>query len=349
MSSKTPSVYLENTWYVAALSREANAKDLFHRTLLNKHILFYRKEDGTVVALQDRCPHRFVPLHLGHREGDEVVCAYHGLRFDCSGACTRNPHGTGHIPKAAQVRSYPLVERFGFIWIWLGDAPADESRLPDYSPLDLGHENALGLTYMYIKGNYELIIDNIMDLSHVDYLHSEIISTRGQLTPLIPQVKEVDSTISARWEWRQTPGMLIFNNFLPDPQAETRMFVQVNWTAPANIQLSIGATQDNASPLDLEHTVSQYDLHSVTPETETTSHYWFATRRNHLEDNAEFNEMKIQAMHGAFVNEDAPIVEAVEQEMAGQEFFSLTPALLSNDAAPVRVRRLLRQLIAEQV
>ncbi|MDI4665623.1 aromatic ring-hydroxylating dioxygenase subunit alpha [Xanthobacter autotrophicus] len=341
------SVFLENAWYVAALSRELNATDLLHRTLLNKGVVIYRTQDGTPVALQDRCPHRFVPLHLGRRDGDELICPYHGLRFDCTGACTQNPHGGGHIPKAAKVRAYPLQERYGFIWIWMGDATPDADLLHDYAPLVDGHENALGQTYMHLKANYELIIDNVMDLSHVDHLHSEIISTRGQLTPLIPQVVENAGSVSARWEWRQTPGMLIFNNFLPDPQAETRMFVQVNWASPANIQLSIGATQGNG-PLDLDACIGQYDLHTVTPETATTSHYWFATRRNHLVEDAEFNAAKIQAMHGAFVNEDGPIIEAVEQEMGGAEFFSLSPVLMSNDAAPVRVRRLLRQMIAAQ-
>jgi len=347
MSSKNPSVYLENAWYVAALSREVNATDLFHRTLLNTNILFYREQDGTPVAMQDRCPHRFVPLHLGKREGDDVVCAYHGLRFDCSGVCTHNPHGNRVIPKAARVRSFPLLERYGFIWVWMGDAPADESRLPDYSPLDIGHPNALGLTYMYIKANYELIIDNVMDLSHIDHLHSEIISTRGQLTPLVPQVIETNNSVSARWEWKQTPAMLIFNNFLPQPQAEARHFFQINWASPANIQLSVGANQDNG-PLDLEHCMGQYDLHTVTPETQSTSHYWFATRRNHLVEDAEYNEAKIRAMHEAFVNEDGPVIEAVNQEMGGAEFFALSPVLMSNDTAPVRVRRLLRQLISQQ-
>ncbi|MGE4373465.1 MAG: Rieske 2Fe-2S domain-containing protein [Xanthobacter sp.] len=349
MLSKSPSPFLEQAWYVAALSSEVNATDLFHRTLLNRNVLLYRKQDGTPVAMQDRCPHRFVPLHDGRREGDDIICPYHGLRFDCSGACTDNPHGNKHIPKAAKVRTYPLLERYGFIWIWLADAPADEGKLPDYSSLDEGHPNALGQTYMHLKAHYELIIDNVMDLSHVDHVHSEIISTRGQLTPLIPQVNEDHQRLSARWEWKQTPGMLIFNSFLPDPAGETRMFAQVDWAAPANIQLTIGATQNDNDPLDLAHCVGQYDLHTVTPETESTTHYWFATRRNHLEEDGDYNKMKIEAMHGAFINEDGPIIEAVEQEMNGAEFFSLSPVLLSNDTAPVRVRRLLRQMIEEQV
>lgn len=342
------SPYLLNCWYVAALSREVDGMQLFHRKLLDTSVLIYRKADGSPVAMQDRCPHRFVPLHLGERRGDEVVCKYHALRFDCSGRCTHNPHGNGHIPAAAQVRTFPLIERYGFLWIWMGDEPADPTQLPDFGPLDEGPATGVAHTYMPMKAHYELIIDNVMDLSHIDHVHGEIITTRGQLSPLIPPVKEVNDTVNARWEWKQTPGMMIFANFMPDPAAESRMFFDITWTAPANVQLSVGAVQDASAPLDLAHTVGQYDLHTCTPASATETHYWFATRRNHIEDDGEFNRMKIQAMHNAFVDEDGPIIEATQQEMGGAEFFSLRPVLMSNDVAPVRVRKLLQRLIERE-
>ncbi len=342
-----PSPFLTNAWYVAALSQEVGPVDFFHRKILDTSIMIYRKEDGTPVALHDRCPHRFVPLHLGRREGDDVVCQYHALKFDCTGTCTKNPHGDGHIPKAAKVRTFPLVERDGFIWIWMGDDAADIDKLSDFSPLAEGPDTAVGYTYMRVKANYELIIDNVMDLSHIDHVHGEIISTRGQLTPLIPQVKEANQTVTARWEWSQTPAMMIFANFLPEPTASARHFFNIVWSQPANIQLSVGANQDGGA-MDLENTTSQYDLHTTTPETLTTTHYFFATRRNHLLEDADYNDMKIKAMHTAFEDEDVPLIEAVQNEMATTDFFSLKPVLMSNDTAPVRVRRLLANLIRNE-
>lgn len=345
MSEKTP--FLTDAWYVACLSTDVQGEALFHRKLLGTSVLIYRRGDGTPVAMQDRCPHRFAPMHLGRREGDEVSCVYHGLRFGPDGQCTHNPHGDQRIPKAAQIRRYPLIERHGFLWIWMGDAPAEPSLLPDFSPLDEGHPNALAYTYMPMKANYELIIDNVMDLSHIDHVHGEIITTRGQLSPLVPRTRETDRSISARWEWEQTPAMLIFANFLPAPQAGARHFFDITWTPPANIQLSVGANQDGGA-LDLQHTVGQYDLHTCTPETEHTSHYWFATRRNHLVEDAAYNKLKIEGMHGAFVNEDGPIVEAVEAEMGTTDFFGLNPVLMTNDVAAVKVRRALQRLIARE-
>jgi len=315
---KTP--YLLNCWYAAGLSTEIPSEGMLSRKLLDTSVLMYRTADGTPVALHDRCPHRFVPLSMGKRDGDDIVCKYHALRFDCTGTCTHSPHGNGTIPKAARVRQFSLLERHGFVWIWMGDEPADPAKLPDFGALDDGPATGLAHTYMPMKTHYELIIDNVMDLSHVDHVHGEIITTRGQLSPLIPPVKEVNNTVNVRWEWQQTPAMLILANFLPDPAAAARHFLDVTWFAPATIQLMVGAVQDSTSPLDLAHTVGD----------------------------GEYNQMKIQAMHGAFVNEDGPIIEAVHREMGTSDFFSLNPVLISSDAAPVRVRRLLARLIDQE-
>ncbi|MCY0964698.1 aromatic ring-hydroxylating dioxygenase subunit alpha [Parathalassolituus penaei] len=345
-SSNLDSPYLYNCWYVAALATEVDNEALFSRTLLETSVLIYRRADGTPVAMQDRCPHRFVPLSMGKRDGDDVVCPYHGLKFDCSGKCNHNPHGNQLIPKAAQVRSFPLVERYGFLWIWLGDREqANPDLIPNYGPLVDGHPNAVGYTYMPRDCHYEVIIDNVMDLSHVDHLHGEIISTRGQLTPKPPVVEEDASSVTAHWRWEQTPAMLIFNQFLPAPQDSARHFIDITWRAPASVQLSVGATQNpEYTDLNLRNCTGQYDLHTCTPENQNRTHYFFATRRNHLEDDAEFNAMKIKAMHDAFVDEDGPIMDAAHREMGTSDLFSLNPVLLPSDVAPVKVRRKLAEM-----
>lgn len=336
---------LRNAWYVAALAKEVGAEGLFTRKLLDTSVLIYRKADGMPVALQDRCPHRFAPLSLGKRVGDEVQCLYHALRFDCSGRCTHNPHGTGATPPSAHVRVFPMLERYGFIWIWMGEAVADAAKLPDFSPLEEGYPNAFAATYMHMKANYELITDNVMDLSHIDHVHGEIITTRGQLSPLTPRLTETPTTVISRSEWVQPPPLMIFSPFMPEPQGAARHYFEITWTAPANIQLSVGAVQDPTKNLDLVDCIGQYDLHTCTPESADTTHYFFATRRNHLVEDGEFNKAKIQAMHTAFETEDGPVIEAVHAEMGTDDFFSLHPVLICNDAGPIKVRRLLRKMI----
>lgn len=337
--------YLTNTWYVAALSQELPDEGLFKRKLLDTPVLMYRRADGTPVAMLDRCPHRFVPLSMGRREGDDVVCAYHALRFDCSGACNHNPHGGGVIPRSAHVPTFPLIERYGFVWIWMGDAQADPARLPDFGELESGPASGIAHTYMARPCHYELITDNVMDLSHVDHLHGEIITTRGQLSPKRPSLVENEGTVAVRWDWEQTPPMMIFNAFLPEPGVSARHFVRVTWHAPTHIQLTIGATQDPDAAMEYQSCVSQYDLHTCTPESADSTHYFFATRRNHNIHDEAYNQLKIKGMHDAFVDEDGPVLDAVQEMMGTSDFFSLNPALITSDAGPVRVRRLLQQRI----
>ena len=337
--------YVMQGWYVAATSAEIGATELFHRKLLGTSVVIYRDDKGEPIAMHDRCPHRFAPLSLGSRQGDEIVCPYHGLRFNRGGFCTHNPHGRGALPNKQVVATFPIVEKHGFLWIWMAENEPDYAQLPDFRPLDEGHPNGIAHTYMKLPVNYLMILDNVMDLSHVDHVHGEIISTRGQLSPLIPDVEESDTAVSAIWEWTQTPPILILNQFLPRPQDEARHWIKVEWSALANIQLSLYCAQDD---IPVRDGPGQYDRHTATPEDEHSTHYFFCTRRNHIEEDAEYNVMKIRAMHDAFENEDGPLIAATEREMGEEDFFDLGPMLLSNDLAAVKVRRRLRDLVANE-
>lgn len=338
--------FLQNTWYVAALSDEVGAEQFFDRKILGVSVLMYRKRDGEPVALHDRCPHRFAPLHLGKRVDDDVVCPYHALRFDCSGQCVHSPHGEGHIPKAAQVRSFPVTERHGFIWLWPGNpALADESLIPDFGRLTDGPVNSVGYGYMHMPANYEIVVDNIMDLSHVDVVHGPLLSTAGKLSPLVPKVEDIDGVVTIRWEWQQQPPMGFFAPFLPAPQAEAEQWVQVEWQAPACMLLTVGAVQGSR---DYDKGLVSWDHHIMTPETATTTHYFFGSRRNWLVDDADFNRTKLEGTLAAFATEDKPLITAVQQEMGTIDIWSLKPVMLSSDPGAIRARRKLLELIKHE-
>ncbi|HMV54271.1 MAG TPA: aromatic ring-hydroxylating dioxygenase subunit alpha [Rhodocyclaceae bacterium] len=340
--------FLENAWYVAALSTELGAEALFHRKILDVNVLIYRKQDGTPVALRDRCPHRFAPLHMGKRVGDDVVCQYHGLRFDCSGKCKHSPHGNGQIPKASDVRSFPLVERDGFLWIWPGDpALAEASSIPDCSEYSRSPKSAVAHVYMHNTCNYELLADNIMDLTHIDHLHGPLINTGGKLSPLIPNVTEVDGKVVIRWDWLAEPAMPLLGEHLAEPKAPAKMFFEVVWHAPAVMRLRVGAVQ--GSDDFVKDGVVLFDYHIMTPESAMSTHYFFASTRNYLTDDAAYNEGKMQGMLGAFTLEDKPMIEAQQAEMGTHDLWALKPVLLSSDAGAIRVRRVLKAMIeAEQ-
>lgn len=175
-----PTAYLENTWYLIAWSDEIGTDTLLGRTLLDQPIVMFRTSDGVAAAIADMCPHRFAPLSMGKKVGDAVQCAYHGLQFDRTGSCVRNPHGVnGHIPRAAHVRSYPVVERYEGAWVWMGDgARADSSLIPNLEEELVAAEGRfVHRQYVHVGANYELMSDNIMDLSHIEYLHAGSLGT----------------------------------------------------------------------------------------------------------------------------------------------------------------------------
>jgi len=143
-------IFLKNAWYVAALSPEVGREPKAVR-LLGEAVVLYRTQDGAAVALEDACPHRKLPLSMGRIKGDAIECGYHGLTFDCSGACI-DAATQARIPPFAKVRSYPVQDKYGLLWIWMGD-PAHTVANPVFEMANHG-QPGWGLT----KGD-QLLVD----------------------------------------------------------------------------------------------------------------------------------------------------------------------------------------------
>src|SRR5688572_8807829 len=164
--------FLMNCWYVAAWDAELIDGKLLARTIMEKPLLLYRGDSGKVVALDNRCCHRGAKLSNGRREGDDIRCMYHGLKFDPSGKCIQIP-GQDNIPKGLGVRSYPVVERQTLVWIWMGDpAKADPAKIVDIpylaNPAWRGKQG-----YMHYDAHYLLIVDNLSDFAHLAFVHTK--------------------------------------------------------------------------------------------------------------------------------------------------------------------------------
>ena len=162
-------MFITECWYAAGFPDEFG-RSLVGRTFLREPVVLFRTEMGELVALEDRCSHRRLPLSAGHLKGDTVECAYHGLVYDCSGACIKVP-GQDDVPRTARLKRYPVADMHGYSWIWMGDpARADTRTIPDYNRLSLPglgrHRIAL-----HVEANYQLIVDNLLDLSHLPYVH----------------------------------------------------------------------------------------------------------------------------------------------------------------------------------
>jgi len=162
-------MFITECWYAAGFPDEFG-RSLVGRTFLREPVVLFRTEMGELVALEDRCSHRRLPLSAGRLKGDTVECAYHGLVYDCSGACIKVP-GQDDVPRTARLKRYPVADMHGYSWIWMGDpARADTRTIPDYNRLSLPglgrHRIAL-----HVEANYQLIVDNLLDLSHLPYVH----------------------------------------------------------------------------------------------------------------------------------------------------------------------------------
>ena len=197
-------MYLQNSWYVAAIDREV-ARAPLARTLLDRPVVLYRREDGTPVALEDRCCHRHLPLSHGAVEGDHIRCGYHGLLFDAEGACIEVP-GQSAIPPGGSVRSYPLAEKYGWVWIWMGNpARADTSLIPDWWWMDdPGWARAMP-DPLHIACGYRLITDNVLDVTHLAYVHQSSIGNAA-INEFPVETERGDGTIRmSRWIFDRPP------------------------------------------------------------------------------------------------------------------------------------------------
>jgi phenylpropionate dioxygenase-like ring-hydroxylating dioxygenase large terminal subunit len=339
--------YVRNAWYVAAWADSISEGQLVARTVMDEPVVLYRKGDGSVAAIEDRCPHRFAPLSMGKVVGgDRIQCPYHGLEFDGSGACVRNPHGTKNIPPRARVKSYPVVEKHKAIWIWMGAAPPDPAKVPDFGVLDNVPElHTSKRDSIVIKANYQLIIDNLLDLSHTSYLHEGILGNADTVESEITVEQDGDDVVVGRHATNSAPpGMFV--PFWPNHPPRVDKFTKMRWMAPSTLRLLTGICKMGASP---DSGTGYHAIHMLTPESARSTHYFFtAVRWGVMTSEEQLNrnlQTKVAEMRRfAFEEQDAPVIEAQQRniESAAEP---LDPVILAIDVGPVRYKRILSKML----
>ena len=336
--------YLRNAWYVAGWAREIDDGALLARTIMDEPVVFWRAADGAPVALEDSCAHRMAPLSLGRLldGGARVQCPYHGLEFDRSGACVRVP-GQSAIPPGARVRRYPCAEKWRWLWIWMGEAEAaDESLIPDFHWNDDPGWVSVG-DYFHVKGNWRLLVDNLMDLSHVAYVHATTLGTDG-VADFPARVRRENGGVQVdRWILGE-PAPQMFRNVGGFDGAVDRWQL-IDWRPPAHFAIDVGCAEAGAGAPDGDRSrgITMFSNHSVTPETARSCHYFWHHARNFRLDEPALTETLAAATSKAF-GEDVVIIEMQQQRLdaAGPD----APAVdINADGGALQARRTLDALL----
>ena len=334
--------FLGNAWYVAGFADDVTSDSVLARTICGEPMLLYRDPDGALVAIRDACPHRSAPLSLGvYREG-VVQCRYHGLAFGRGGECVANPHGP--VTAALAARAWPAAERYGLAWVWPGDKDAaDAALIPDLSIVDETPVNGKFRGYLPTAANYQLCTDNILDLSHTDYLHPETLGGGG-LTLAKPKVVVDDDVLTVRWENPGEHAPPAFDRELAVQGQPSDTVTQVIWHAPAIMRLFVSVE----SRVPEGGRISQTTMHIMTPETDMTTHYFVLSTRDFRSDDAAFNAGLSAFVNGIFATEDKPMLEAQQARMGTPDLWATSPVMLPIDTGAIQARRILDRLIAAE-
>lgn len=307
-------MFLKNFWYVAGYDYEVGGTPL-GRMILGEPIVFFRAEGGAPVALEDRCVHRHLPLSMGKLVGGRLQCHYHGLLYDGAGQCVKIP-GQNNVPPSAQIRRYPVVERYRWLWIWMGDpALADPDKIPDFHWFDDPGWGAKG-RYLHVKANWQLIVDNLLDLTHVAFVHETTIGNTAVVDNAAMKVARTpDGVIVTRWilDAPAPPTFVKAGGFA----APVDRWQIIDFTPPAFLRLDVGAAPTGTGAPEGRRVggITMRNLNAITPETETTSHYFWGQAHDWDVSNAAVTDMLIAEITTAFL-EDVAVFEAQQRNMA---------------------------------
>ena len=338
-------MFLKNCWYVAAPSHEMRRK-LLARTLLGTPVVLFRRENGAPVALEDRCAHRFLPLSMGRLLGDEIECGYHGLVFNCQGTCLRVP-GQKSVPKGADIRSYPVVEKWRLVWIWMGDPElADEALIPNIWRNDHPDWAVVCGDPLPMKGDYRLVADNLLDPSHVSFVHRTTLGT--EIVAEIPHETKRDGVNVNVMRWILDKPAAPVYAALGHFTGNVDRWQIINFTPPSLSEVNMGSTiaGTGAQQGNRSQGIELHAFNMITPETETSSFYFWTHVRNFDLDDDDVSAMIREQFLFAF-NEDVAVIEACQRGL--DTYPDVQQVNISVDGGPILARRVLDELIeAEQ-
>lgn len=336
-------MFLRNRWYVGAMASEVGETPLA-RTVLDEPVVLFRDSTGAPVALEDRCVHRQAPLSLGTVVGNTLQCAYHGLCFDASGACVRVPSQKA-IPPGARVRSYPVIERYGFVFLWPGE-PGLAGTTPPYA---FGWEDSDAFRMMHTRlhaaFDYRLLIDNLMDVTHLPYAHKTTIGTAAIAEDFTARTERLEDGVRiSRWMKNidQAPAHVEATGY----GGKVDRWQIITYTPPGFVWLQVGSARAGTGGREAtggDLLLDRNTVHALTPETADSAHYFWVTshKAGSMTEEQEriMYDRSVQAFH-----EDLVIIEG----QAARIDPDIPTIDVTADAAAIAARRLLERLIASE-
>jgi phenylpropionate dioxygenase-like ring-hydroxylating dioxygenase large terminal subunit len=335
--------FARNHWYVIASTDEIDQPDAgpLGRIVCDVPIVVFRDATGTVTALSDRCSHRRFPLSRGRVNEGVLICGYHGFSYDGSGTCVAVP-GQETIPSRADVQPFPVLVRGPWIFVWPGDpAIADESALPALPWVDdAGWVEVHGMRPLAAR--YELLIDNLLDLSHETYLHAGFIGT--------PEVAStpIDTTVD------EAAGIVRVSRHMssvacpPFYEKSTGMSSPIDrWQDieyhPPGVYILHSRIAPVGLPPEDEHLAAHVKvLYGITPATATSTYdFWLVARDFALDDAGVSTFM--EHMNDQVVMQDVVALDELERRI------SIDPnpfeVNIKIDRGGLQARRMVSQLI----
>jgi vanillate O-demethylase monooxygenase subunit len=345
----TEQPFPKNRWYIAAFSHELTQEPI-QRLILDTPVALYRTSEGKAVAMYGLCPHRYYPLGLGKVDGDALVCGYHGFAFSSSGKCVRIPsQGTG---AGFTQPTYPLEERGYLLWIWMGDvALADRLLIPPYVDFGLDQPGwaTSGHDYFELQGRAQLLVDNLLDLTHLPHIHHHL---PGGDVFLKATSSTLERARSFRLEQEFTSEWTPFLAFLWGEECRFggsgRFLSVTDFYGPELIRTSGPLLQSIEGEQEMASGVGEtYFLHGITPSSRNTTHYFCFQTRNYRTDDEKFGK-KLGELDRVIRQQDCDAIAAVEPWV--DRGSATQPELLAKSDRPAAIvrRKIQDMILAEE-
>ena len=333
---------LRDHWYVAALAGELSTTPI-ERRILERSVLLMRRSDGKAVALSNRCPHRSFPLSRSKVENDVITCGYHGIRFRTDGTCAAVPSQDA-VPTALRLHAYPTAEVGPLVWIWTGDPAADPLPEPPATPWLTDGEFENVADYFFVEGSYLRMHENVMDLTHLPFLHGTVFRTL-EFAEARPEVRTDGMRVCSSLTMPAGSMPPYMNKIIGRDAAQAVRHTDAWFDTPAlHYALAGYRLVEPAADGRTDYRVTF--LHAFTPATRTTTHYfWVVSRDSALGDDeisAEVRRTQRYVFH-----QDVEGMAWVE-EVCAADGDTVAEVSVAADRPGLLLRRHIAQMAAEE-